>query len=257
MASDVPRLGSSPNYTATRTIVSAPARSQQRRHAGIAADRSVDGRKNRLGAAQPSFCAALDLTASRAPSRRFGAARRADRRRSLPLPDMSVRATLSIGRVPLGFRPYLVMVDVSLPKSARGRGVVYATGKRFVAPTDAVIKHEHDRAFQTLTRAVLVIRRQVAFVRSVPPAHLAVPRGDRWLADRLATGQLDAEADLLQSGGHLLAVVALDLDHAVLHGAARAAEALELGCDLGELRLVTDDAGHDGDRLAAAPLALA
>jgi hypothetical protein len=87
-----------------------------------------------------------------------------------PQPDMSVRATLSIERVLLGVGQYLVMGDAYLPKATRGRGVINSTEKRFMALTDAVIKHKNGTAFQMRARIVLVSRRGVEFVGTVLPS---------------------------------------------------------------------------------------
>ena len=50
--------------------------------------------------------------------------------------------------------------------------------------------------------------------------------------DRSAAGELDAVALRLEAGGGLLAVISLDLDGAVLHGAARPAVPFEVARDL-------------------------
>src|SRR4051812_19881784 len=70
-----------------------------------------------------------------------------------------------------------------------------------------------------------------------------------------AARELHAVALRLEPGGRLLAVVALELDRAVLDRAARAAEPLEIGRD--GLQLPGAKAAHDGDGLAAAAALLA
>ena len=56
-----------------------------------------------------------------------------------------------------------------------------------------------------------------------------ISEGAKPPSERLSAGQLDLEALGAKPLGHALAVVALDLDGAVLDGAARAAEPLEVG----------------------------
>src|SRR4051794_8864076 len=62
----------------------------------------------------------------------------------------------------------------------------------------------------------------------VPRRAPAASGGEAARRTRLASGQLDGEAHTTQRFGYLVAVVALDLDVAVLHRATGAAEPLEL-----------------------------
>jgi dolichol-phosphate mannosyltransferase len=74
---------------------------------------------------------------------------------------------------------------------------------------------------------------------------------------RLAAGALHGEAACLQQGDHLVAVVALDLDHALLGRAAAAAAPLELACQLAQRGGVERHALDRGHGLPAASLHLA
>src|SRR5262252_6727036 len=73
----------------------------------------------------------------------------------------------------------------------------------------------------------------------------------------LSSGELDGMSEGAQLLGDTLPVVALDLDDAVLHGAARAAEALELGGECVERGAARGQAVNHRDDLAAAIAAVA
>src|SRR5437588_8825030 len=74
---------------------------------------------------------------------------------------------------------------------------------------------------------------------------------------RSSARQLDGEAAGAERLRHLLTVVALHLDHAVLDRSARAAEPLQRGRDLGQAFLAARQAGDHSHGLAAALLTVA
>jgi hypothetical protein len=71
------------------------------------------------------------------------------------------------------------------------------------------------------------------------------------------SGELDGMAQRAEALRHALTVIALYLDGAVLHGAAGAAEALELGGDVLERDAPRAEAAYHGDDLAAAVASVA
>src|SRR5215813_6080794 len=73
----------------------------------------------------------------------------------------------------------------------------------------------------------------------------------------LSSGELDGMPEGAQLLGDALPVIALDLDDAVFHGAARAAEALELGGERVEGGAARAQAVNHRDDLAAAITAVA
>src|SRR5499433_1789448 len=73
----------------------------------------------------------------------------------------------------------------------------------------------------------------------------------------LSSGELDGMPEGAQLLGDALAVITLDLDDAVLHGAARAAEALELGGERVQGGAARAQAVNHRDDLATAIAAVA
>src|SRR4029450_13348977 len=73
----------------------------------------------------------------------------------------------------------------------------------------------------------------------------------------LSSGELDGVAEGAQLLGNALPMIALDLDDAVLHGAARSAEALELGGERVQGGAARAETVDHRDDLAAAVAAIA
>src|SRR5215831_3247673 len=84
-----------------------------------------------------------------------------------------------------------------------------------------------------------------------PAAGGSAAAGDRGEAS--AARAFGLEAEPAQLGDQPIAVLALDLDAAILHGTAGPAQALQPGGELLELHLIQRQSAHYADALASAP----